>query len=79
MIKINPIIIRKSRNWSQKKLAEYIGVNQSTVSRWENGIPLRGPALKILQSLLEDIPRPPVSEAQGGDERAEKGKGESDV
>jgi transcriptional regulator with XRE-family HTH domain len=28
---------RKEREWTQKELAEKVGVNQIQISRWENG------------------------------------------
>lgn len=48
------IAIRKARDWSQKDLADHLGVDQSTVSRWEAGqASVRGPALRLLMVLNE--------------------------
>ncbi|MCC6480302.1 MAG: helix-turn-helix domain-containing protein [Sphingomonadaceae bacterium] len=43
--------IRESLNLSQAALAAELGVDQSTVSNWENGTQPRGPARKLLESL----------------------------
>lgn len=45
--------IRKQLNLTQRELAEEIGVNLSTVWRWENGTPPRGPARTLLLSMTE--------------------------
>lgn len=39
MIKLGQVIkkLRTQKGWSQKQLAEEFGVNQNTVSQWENG------------------------------------------
>lgn len=43
--------IRARLGLTQAKLAEAVGVDQSTVSNWENGSPPRGPARKLLVKL----------------------------
>lgn len=45
--------LRETLSLTQAQLGELVGVDQSTVSNWENGAPPRGPALKILQNLSE--------------------------
>jgi transcriptional regulator with XRE-family HTH domain len=44
--------IRKARKWNQSELAEAIGANQATVSRWEKGETI--PA-KAMQLALEEF------------------------
>lgn len=44
--------IRKSRKWSTYDLARYLGCNQSTVWRMENGGHISGPAEKLLLALM---------------------------
>lgn len=39
---------------SQAKFAEMIGVDQTTVSGWENGKPPSRTALKVIERLAED-------------------------
>ncbi|MAM13400.1 MAG: hypothetical protein CML23_23700 [Rhizobiaceae bacterium] len=42
--------LRARRGWSRSEMAEYFGVDTSTVCRWENlGIPKRGATRKTLQ------------------------------
>lgn len=48
--------IRAKLNWTQAQLGEAIGVDQSTVSNWENGSEPRGPARKLLESLASSPP-----------------------
>ena len=48
------ILLRKSLNWTQGDLAQHLGVEQATVSRWENGAKIKGPALKLIQLLLQN-------------------------
>ncbi|MER8846017.1 helix-turn-helix domain-containing protein [Mesorhizobium australicum] len=43
--------IRAKLGLTQAQLGEAVGVDQSTVSNWENGMPPRGPARKVLQTL----------------------------
>lgn len=47
--------IRAAHGLTQQGLAEMAGVNLSTVWRWENGKPPRGPARKLLQVLASDV------------------------
>ena len=44
--------IRVSLGLTQAQLGEAVGVDQSTVSNWENGMMPRGPARKLLQTLV---------------------------
>lgn len=48
--------IRAQLGFTQAQLGEAVGVDQSTVSNWENGMAPRGPARKLLQSLTERRP-----------------------
>ena len=49
--------IRVSLGLTQAQLGEAVGVDQSTVSNWENGMLPRGPARKLLQTLVTAPPR----------------------
>ena len=59
--RIGPEAIRKARdalNESQTQFATRLGVNQTTISRWENAIiPIAGPGRILLERLLQDIER----------------------
>jgi DNA-binding transcriptional regulator YiaG len=50
---INVKAIREALGLSQAALGEAVGVDQSTVSNWENGKSPRGPARKILEGLAQ--------------------------
>ena len=43
--------LRDRLNWSQEKLAEYLGLDRSSVSRMENGQAPKGPTLRLLRDL----------------------------
>lgn len=49
--------IRASLGLTQAQLGAAIGVDQSTVSNWEKGNAPRGPARKLLQSLIARRPK----------------------
>lgn len=53
----NLINARKSRGWTQKKLAEKLGCQKSTISNWENGysVPKLPDAFKLSNLLGWDI------------------------
>ena len=54
------IALRKARERlgeSQKQFAARLGINQATISRWEDHGPLRGPAVLALRQILADIER----------------------
>lgn len=56
--------IRTRLGMTQAQLGEAVGVDQSTVSNWENGASPRGPARKLLQNLSEQpAPAPSLAEA----------------
>lgn len=62
--KIDLAMLRHSRGYSQKRLAEAIQVNRATLSRWEKGnrsIPL-DEAVKIAKVLTGDNTEHPVTE-----------------
>lgn len=46
--------IRATLQMTQAQLGEAVGVDQSTVSNWENGQQPKGPAKLLLGKLLED-------------------------
>ena len=58
---------RKRHNWRQDRMARYLGVDSSSVSRMERAQRLKGPTAKLLQDLLNaeaaDLsdPRPGLS------------------
>jgi transcriptional regulator with XRE-family HTH domain len=54
---IDPKAIRTARNWSQTQMAEYLGCDQSTVSRIEAGASPSGPILRLLELLVADEER----------------------
>ncbi|MBO0142284.1 helix-turn-helix transcriptional regulator [Agrobacterium sp. Ap1] len=45
--------LRDKLDWTQAQLAEYLGVDRSTISRMENGGKVHGPAAKLLSSLRD--------------------------
>ena len=44
-------------------MAEYLGVDRSSVSRMENGQPMNGPVIRLLRALAASPPPPPHVEA----------------
>jgi len=48
---LNVRAIRAQLGLTQAQLGDAVGVDQSTVSNWENGMSPRGPARKLLQNL----------------------------
>ena len=50
--------IRAALRWSQRKVAEYIGVDVMSVSRWERGVnEPKGASLKALERLAKRASR----------------------
>jgi transcriptional regulator with XRE-family HTH domain len=50
----NPPDIRDLRirlGWTQQQMAEYLGLDRSSVSRMEKSQPSKGPTLKLLEHL----------------------------
>lgn len=45
--------LRQKLEWKQERLARYLGVNRSTVSRMESGQRIRGPARRLLDTLKD--------------------------
>jgi transcriptional regulator with XRE-family HTH domain len=43
--------LRKRLKWTQDRLADYLGVDRSSVSRMENGQPASGPVERLLSIL----------------------------
>lgn len=46
--------LRAQLGWTQDQMAEYLGLDRSSVSRMESGQPPKGPTLRLLQSLIKD-------------------------
>lgn len=44
--------LRDDLDWKQDRLAAYLGVNRSTVSRLESGATPSGPVVKLLRKLI---------------------------
>lgn len=47
--------LRERLDWTQVQLAEYLGIDRSTVSRMENGQPPARPIAKLLLVLSETV------------------------
>lgn len=47
------LALRSSLNWKQERLARYLGLDRSSVSRMENGQTLRGPVIRLLDTLKQ--------------------------
>jgi len=43
--------LRESLNWTQEQLAEYLGLDRSSISRMESGQEPKGPTLRLLKQL----------------------------
>lgn len=43
--------LREARGWTQQEMADAIGVNLSTIWRWENVRPPRGAARKLIEAM----------------------------
>jgi len=64
---------RLSRNWNQFQMAQYLGVTQATVSRWENGAAsMNGSALKLMQLLMREAAWPDAIERPDAGDRIEE-------
>lgn len=48
--------LREARNWTRQEMANYFGVNLTTILRWENnGIPSRGVARRAIERELANL------------------------
>ena len=46
----------KTLDWTQRELAQYLGVSEGAVSMWVNGLrPLPGPVCKLIEMALSDL------------------------
>ena len=54
--------LRTNRGLNQKQFADLLGVDQATVSRWENGARIKGSALKLIELLFNDSQTSPQEE-----------------
>lgn len=54
MVQLNVKKIRADLELTQAQLAALVGVDQSTVSNWENGQQPRGPAKLLLARLVSE-------------------------
>ncbi|NTF35537.1 helix-turn-helix domain-containing protein [Agrobacterium rubi] len=44
--------MRKKRGWSQTTLADYLGVSQARISKFEQGAKIKTPYQKLLMQLI---------------------------
>lgn len=59
------ISLREKRGWSQQFLADQLGVDQGTVSKWENSkASPSGPAKKLLERFVSERPSDETEAAQ---------------
>lgn len=57
--------LRQRHNLTQRALADSLGVDQSTVSRWEtDGVQPSGPALRLLTQLEASAPAAPPATSE---------------
>lgn len=49
-------VIRERLGWSQTKMATWLGVHQSTISRLEADAPRSGPIRRLLEELEKTLP-----------------------
>lgn len=54
---------RDRLNLGQAELADMLGVHRTTVTRWENGKPIKGPAKLLLENMLAKARRKKASAA----------------
>lgn len=56
--KIDLRSLRHDLKWTQEQMAEYLGLDRSSVSRVENGQAIKGPTERLLRKLVEEsVPR----------------------
>lgn len=69
MTKISDIKeFREARDWPQERLAAELGVNQATISRWENGADSpKASVLLALEYLARVYPEPVAEDASAPD------------
>jgi transcriptional regulator with XRE-family HTH domain len=46
--------LRERCGWSQEQMADFLGLDRSSVSRMENGQKPKGPTLRLLQKLAAE-------------------------
>lgn len=56
--RIDIVAIRKAYRLTQQGLADKLGVNLSTVWRWENGQEPKGPVKALLARMRDEAPLP---------------------
>lgn len=60
--------IRERRGWTQAQMAEYLGLDRSSVSRMEAGRQVKGPVLRLLRVLeASEVVFPVVAQSIEGD------------
>jgi transcriptional regulator with XRE-family HTH domain len=55
--------LREARGWTQGDLAEYLGLDRSSVSRLERGQKPKGPTAKLIAALIAAGPEETIPEA----------------
>lgn len=45
-------LFRKSKGWSKRRLSRYLGVSVTSIIRWENGEPVSGYNLSVIDRAI---------------------------
>ena len=68
---LNIKLLRERLGWNQQQMAEYLGLDRSSVSRIERGQNPKGPVRKLLQNLCNRDAPPTAPSPPAGVEAAE--------
>lgn len=59
--------LRATKGWTQDQMAEYLGIDRSSVSRIENGAEVSGPVLRLLVLLKTEADHSETAPSEAGE------------